>query len=243
MAHSVEVPSGFGATESADLKLNLGSGTNAVSGWVNVDKSIGPWLTRHKRIKGLLKIARVVSPQQFNTEWPSSIQKVSLTSHFPWKDGSVQAIYSSHMLEHLTRNEVKAFLANCFRVLRPGGIIRLALPDLEEAVQEYLRMKQVGKPDSADALIESLYMAPEVDGSVLHKLAVRFFHRPHKWMYDGDSIKQVLQTHGFEGIRRCEFQSGECPDLTELENRPGSLFVEAVKPLESPLRPENYERT
>lgn len=199
-----------------------------------MDKSVGPWLTRHKRIKGALKSARVVSSEQFDTEWPPSIKRVSLTRHFPWKEGSVDAIYSSHMLEHLTRHEANSVLANCFRALRPGGVIRLALPDLEVAVHEYLRMKQAGKLDSADVLIESLYMVPEIEGSALHKLAIRFVHRPHKWMYDGDSIKQVLRTHGFVEIERCEFARGACPDLAELENRPGSLFIEARKPMSGP---------
>ena len=52
----------------------------------------------------------------------------------------VDAIYASHMLEHLDRAEARSFLAECRRVLKPGGILRLAVPDLRNAAYQYLQL-------------------------------------------------------------------------------------------------------
>jgi predicted SAM-dependent methyltransferase len=71
----------------------------------------------------------------------------SLSSHvrawdvcqgLPFDSEQVDACYASHVLEHLTRPQARALLVESFRVLRPGGIIRLAVPDLEAIAREYL---------------------------------------------------------------------------------------------------------
>jgi hypothetical protein len=52
----------------------------------------------------------------------------------------------------------------------------------------------------------------------------------HKYMYDFDLLKKLLERSGFENIVRCSYQQGETPDLEVLDNRPEeTLFVEAVK--------------
>lgn len=57
----------------------------------------------------------------------------------PFPDGYADVIYHSHVLEHLSRAEGAAFLKECWRVLKPGGIIRIAAPDLEQIAREYLK--------------------------------------------------------------------------------------------------------
>lgn len=52
---------------------------------------------------------------------------------------SVHVVYSSHMLEHLPVDGARAFLAECRRVLRPGGVVRMVVPDLEGIARAYLR--------------------------------------------------------------------------------------------------------
>lgn len=56
----------------------------------------------------------------------------------PFGDRSVDAVYHSHVLEHLEADAGKKFLAECARVLRPGGILRVAVPDLESVARAYL---------------------------------------------------------------------------------------------------------
>ena len=70
----------------------------------------------------------------------------------PFKKAEVDACYASHVLEHFTRNQARALLRECLRVLRPGGILRLAVPDLEGIVREYLKVlaqAEQGDPTAA----------------------------------------------------------------------------------------------
>jgi len=62
-----------------------------------------------------------------------------LREPLPFADGVFSTVYHSHVLEHLPRREAPRFLAECFRVLEPGGIIRVVVPDLEGIVRLYLR--------------------------------------------------------------------------------------------------------
>ena len=68
------------------------------------------------------------------------VLKVDITKGLPFLSNSVDACYNSHVLEHIDRNDAKQFIADCFRVLKPGGIIRIVVPDLEKITREYLRI-------------------------------------------------------------------------------------------------------
>lgn len=90
--------------------LNLGCGKRHHPAWTNVDfKSGDPDVIAHDLSKGL-----------------------------PFSDESFEAIYHSHLLEHFSKNYAPVFLKDCFRVLKPGGIIRVVAPDLESIVRLYL---------------------------------------------------------------------------------------------------------
>jgi len=69
---------------------------------------------------------------------PGKVQYYNFDRKLPIEDESLEAIYSSHFLEHLTKGQAKSFVNDCYRALSPGGIIRLVTPDLERAAQEYL---------------------------------------------------------------------------------------------------------
>ncbi len=66
----------------------------------------------------------------------------------PFKDGSVDGCYASHLLEHLPRETARRLLLECLRVLRSGGVLRLAVPDLEVIVGEYLHV--LGRAQAGD---------------------------------------------------------------------------------------------
>lgn len=67
-----------------------------------------------------------------------SVLKVDITKGLPFTSSSVTACYSSHVLEHMDRSSARFMLDECFRVLMSGGILRLAVPDLEVIAREYL---------------------------------------------------------------------------------------------------------
>lgn len=222
------------ATDSArseGLKLHLGSGPRAVPGWENVDKSLTPLLTRKPAVRAVMRRVGLINDLQAQTSWPPEVKRMNVSATWPWPDGSASAVFSSHMVEHLEADEVRHVLSEAFRVLRSGGIMRLALPDLELAAQKYLQDKASGNGSAADAFVTYLYLRPEVHGSGVHRMLVRFLHRPHLWMYDFESLATRIREAGFIDVRRCEYRQGSCPDVELLDSRPeDSFFVEAVRP-------------
>ena len=68
----------------------------------------------------------------------AAVQRWDIRRGFPFGDEKVDACYASHVLEHLARANARQFILECFRVLKPGGIIRLVVPDLEAIARQYL---------------------------------------------------------------------------------------------------------
>lgn len=94
--------------------LNLGCGSHYIKGWINID---------------------LVSHSNF-------VLQHDLTKGIPLDDDTCAVVYHSHLLEHLSREEANFFLKECFRVLKPRGIIRIAVPDLEQLARQYLQCLQ-----------------------------------------------------------------------------------------------------
>ena len=84
--------------------------------------------------------------QRFHPDWVnldlrpggSSVQKWDLRKDLPFADESFDVVYHSHVLEHFSRAEALELLVRCRRVLRPDGVIRVVVPDLERIARAYL---------------------------------------------------------------------------------------------------------
>jgi predicted SAM-dependent methyltransferase len=101
----------------------------------------------------------VDSPEWLNLDFTPcapAVKKANLLGRLPLKDASVHLVYSSHFLEHVPRSSVPSLLAECYRVLAPGGVIRLVLPDLENIAREYLSMRDSGDHQKADFVVLEL---------------------------------------------------------------------------------------
>jgi len=92
-------------------KLNVGCGSRFLEDWENID-----FVSHSKHVR-----------------------QHDLTTGLPYPDFSFDVVYSSHVIEHLTLPQLRDFLAECHRVLKPGGILRLVFPDLEEIARNYLQ--------------------------------------------------------------------------------------------------------
>jgi predicted SAM-dependent methyltransferase len=88
--------------------LNLGCGQQYHNDWTNIDFYKSPNIIDHNLLKGI-----------------------------PFIDNEFDVVYHSHLLEHFSKSDGEKFIKECFRVLKPGGIIRIAVPDLEEIVKNY----------------------------------------------------------------------------------------------------------
>jgi predicted SAM-dependent methyltransferase len=84
---------------------------------------------------------------RFHPEWvnldlvPANplVRACDLSKGIPFPDGSFAVVYHSHVLEHFRREKALWFLRECHRVLELGGIVRVAVPDLEQIARIYLR--------------------------------------------------------------------------------------------------------
>lgn len=85
-----------------------------------------------------------------------TVRKANLLRRLPVANESAWVVYSSHFLEHVPRAMVSGVLLECLRVLQPGGVLRLVVPDLENSAREYLTMREAGAHDKADFVVLEL---------------------------------------------------------------------------------------
>jgi predicted SAM-dependent methyltransferase len=105
------------------VMLNLGCGRTYHSDWINIDiQSSGPDVTAHNLFHGI-----------------------------PYADNSVDVVYHSHLLEHMPKQFGLTFIRDCFRVIKNGGIIRVAVPDLEQIAREYIKSLENALNDDEQA--------------------------------------------------------------------------------------------
>src|SRR5208283_722007 len=142
-------------------RLNLGCGPDAPAGWLNVDGSWNAWLSNHVYIHKTLIALRLIGKNTPGAQWKVRPLVHDLTKPLPFADNTISAIYAAHVLEHLYLADARRLLGECKRVLQPGGVIRLVVPDLHSMVATYLKSKNGGNPSTsariaADELNEKL---------------------------------------------------------------------------------------
>lgn len=98
----------------------------------------------------------VDAPHWLNLDYTplgAAVRQADLLGRLPVADASLQLVYSSHFLEHVPRTHVAGLLKECHRVLRPGGLLRLVVPDLQEMCSCYLQARHAGEHEKADAVV------------------------------------------------------------------------------------------
>jgi ubiquinone/menaquinone biosynthesis C-methylase UbiE len=207
--------------EECLMKLNLGCGSQVPDGWINVDYALGARFAKNPIFRALNRKLRV-----FDLDWNEKIYLHNLTKQFPWADSSIDVVYSSHTLEHFTRGDGRRFLAECHRVLRNNGIVRIVVPDLRNVVVEYTEGRI-----NADDLVEKLGVLYGNNKNVLKNRLSPFIQFPHKCMYDSPRLLAILSETGFDAANRAPFDS-DISDirLVELEGRTeNAVIVEGRK--------------
>jgi SAM-dependent methyltransferase len=200
-----------------DIRLHLGCGLTVPENWVNVDGSWSAWLANRRPILRGLRFLRV----PVNTSWAAGVVSHDLRKRLPFADGGVTYIYASHVLEHLYLEAGRRLLGECYRVLRPGGILRIVVPDLAAIVHEYALAVDLGAPERAAAahrLNQRLGMYPIASPSLLRRMyfALYDFHS-HKWMYDVDSLTASLEQVGFRNAKARAFLESDIPGIADVE--------------------------
>jgi predicted SAM-dependent methyltransferase len=204
--------------------LHLGCGQTAADGWLNVDGSWQVALARRPTLRRLLVLTRILPRSQAEIPWNRRVIRLNLTGSLPFPDDSFQAVYSSHTLEHLYRTEARVILEECRRVLKPGGVCRIVVPDLESIVRRYICARDSGQVEAATQLMEELRVHDEARQTGLIGLYYRLtaFHQ-HKWMYDAASLSRMFVDAGFRDVHQAEYLKSGIRRIAEVEH-PGRIL-------------------
>jgi predicted SAM-dependent methyltransferase len=213
------------------VRVNIGCGQTPTDGWKNFDNSFSLRLSRIPLIPVLLHRLRFLDGSQYQfTKFAREhdIEYGDATKGLPLTNESCEGIYSSHMLEHLDRNEADKFLEEAYRILRPNGIIRMAVPDIRKQIKQY------NESGDADAFVEATHMCVPRPTSLAQKVRLLLVGtRHHQWMYDGYSLSRLIHKHGFieaEVMPPGKTKFSE-PGSLDLQDRLcESVYVEARKP-------------
>jgi len=189
-------------------KVNFGCGLMAPQSWVNYDAS--PVL-RVQRFPVFGSLAKSLVKPRF----PDAARFGDIARGLPEATESVDFVYCSHILEHLSLTDYRRALKEVFRILKRGGVFRGVLPDLDADVRSYLA------DPSADAC--STFMRSSHLGLVrrprdaIGRLRGLLGNSQHLWMWDYKGMEFELEASGFLEIRRAVFNDSAYPEFEDIE--------------------------
>lgn len=116
------------------------------------------------------RLLNVGCGQRYDRRWvnldlssrDASVVQCDINQGLPFADGCFDAVYHSHVFEHLKPEQGERLLKECFRVLAPGGVLRIVVPDLEKIAQLYLEKHQSAWSGDHSAAIDYRWMKMEL---------------------------------------------------------------------------------
>jgi predicted SAM-dependent methyltransferase len=205
--------------------INLGCGLDSPPNWLGIDGGVYLLVKRMPRwlVKAIWPFFNLSSNCAFG-EYLEAARSVNAIHYdmlrgLPFDDGTVPAVYSAHFFEHLSKSQTVELLRECHRVLKPGGIIRICVPSLDEEIQKIRKAIDAYERGDAEPIqpFVTQPLAGYVDG-----------FSTHKHMYGFRELQRALADVGFSRISQRSRREGALTDAAQLDVRDG-LFVEAVK--------------
>ncbi len=174
------------------LLLHVGCGFTRIPGWVNID----------------------LVGSSADVYW-------DLLRPMPFAPGSADAVFHEHVLEHFPIDLGKILLRNCFAVLKPDGILRVAVPDVWRYAESYVN-------DPEHKFIQT--MRPGHPTPLLAFQQI-FFRFGHQTMFDFETLKHLLAEIGFVDVHEYKFGESALPSAPDSPHRKiESLYVECRRP-------------
>ena len=211
-------------------RVNIGCGPNPTPGWINFDNSVSVRIAKIALLPQILSRLGLLGEGQKKLIFVARSGGVLWAdgrSRIPLQSGTVEVLYTAHMLEHLDRDEARQFLAEAYRVIRPDGVIRVVVPDLRKLVEDYL------SSGDADAFIDATMLGSHQARSLFSRIRLLVAgKRHHLWMYDGPSLCRLLSAQGYRDPSIVDSGLTTIPQPGQLdlnERSAQSVYVEARK--------------
>ncbi len=195
-------------------RLHFGCLDQPIAGWRNTDITPHIWIARVPYLALLLHKLGVMDGNRYDQHKKGVFRQVTylnVSKRFPYPDASFDCAFSSHVLEHLYPVGAENCLREVYRVLKLGGVLRIEVPDLDEFVKGY-------NHQDPDLFVERMFEGRQPRDK-----------NRHHWMYNEHSLQRNMERAGFRSVVRCSFRRGNCPDVSIIDNRPNSLFMEGTK--------------
>lgn len=175
--------------------VNFGCGLSPTLGedWSNYDGSPTLWLQR-------IPILGWLARKKLSPRFPNEVQYGNVVDGLPECDSTVDLVYCSHVLEHMSVQEVRIALREVFRILKPGGTFRGVLPDFQYEVQNYLE-NQATQP-SIDFMLTNDVGLFSRSKSIKGAMVAMFGNSRHLSFWDYKSLQVELVDAGFTNVRR-----------------------------------------
>ena len=176
-----------------NLRLHFGCGPNYKQGWVNIDLS------------------------------PNADLQLDLREPIPLCSASAEIAYSEHFFEHLKYpTDALGFLAECHRLLRPGGTFSIGVPDTRWPLRDYAGAGDGGYFSACK--LERWH--PDWCKTPMEHINEHFRQGgEHEFAYDFETLLAALTKSGFRDVRRREFDAS----LDSETRKTGTLYVEAIR--------------
>jgi predicted SAM-dependent methyltransferase len=194
-------------------KLQIGSGMNYIEGWLNTD----------------------INPKR-------GIIYLDACKRFDYDNNSFDYIFNEHFIEHIPYRVGEQFISECYRILRPGGKIRISTPDLKFLIELYGNNKSKEQKEyirwAADTMFPDDVKGIYIDTFVINLF---FYSWGHNFIYDEKVLIHLLDSCGFDNITRYDIGESDDDNLRNLEhhgyiigedrNRLEAMTFEATKPI------------
>jgi len=180
-------------------KLHLGAGPRSAQGWLGTD----------------------IAPSS------DGVVYLNATEPFPIEDDTFDYVFSEHMIEHMSWQAGLAMLEECHRILKPGGTIRVATPDLAVLLGLYGKERNAAAERYVRWIVDrampgiSAYRASFVINNAFRSWG-------HQFLYDGELLLESMRKAGFTDCRRCAYGESGDHNLRGIESHGRNIGNEEI---------------
>jgi predicted SAM-dependent methyltransferase len=185
-------------------KLQLGTSNSPIVGWLNTD---------------IVPTSRQVA-------------YLDATSRFPFKDNTVDYIFSEHMIEHIEYESALAMLRECCRVLKPGGKIRMSTPDLRVLAGLLFNEKTAARNFYVDWMTKK-FLPDATSCKEVFLINNAFRAWGHQFLYDRITIEMTMKKAGFKNIKYYQPGVSDDENLCGIESHGSIMGCEEINQFEA----------